>query len=72
MDHLHQIDAVGNPEEPILEAYTTLAALAAVTRSARLGVLVTACGFRNPALLAKMVTTIDVISRGRALEALAN
>jgi F420-dependent oxidoreductase-like protein len=67
MDHLHQIDAVGDPGEPILEAYTTLAALAAVTRSARLGVLVTACGFRNPALLAKMVTTIDVISRGRAV-----
>ncbi|OLE27404.1 MAG: hypothetical protein AUG49_05310 [Catenulispora sp. 13_1_20CM_3_70_7] len=67
MDHLHQIDAVGSPDEPILEAYTTLAALAAVTSSARLGVLVTACGFRNPALLAKMVTTIDVISRGRAV-----
>jgi F420-dependent oxidoreductase-like protein len=67
MDHLHQIDAVGNQEEPILEAYTTLAALAAVTTSARLGVLVTACGFRNPALLAKMVTTIDVISGGRAI-----
>jgi F420-dependent oxidoreductase-like protein len=67
MDHLHQIDAVGSPDEPILEAYTTLAALAAVTESARLGVLVTACGFRNPALLAKMMTTIDVISRGRAI-----
>lgn len=67
MDHVHQIDAVGDREEPILEAYTTLAALAAVTTNARLGVLVTACGFRNPALLAKMVTTIDIISRGRAV-----
>ncbi|MFD7027464.1 TIGR03560 family F420-dependent LLM class oxidoreductase [Streptomyces sp. NPDC059917] len=67
MDHLQQIDAVGDREEPILEAYTTLAALAAVTRSAKLGVLVTACGFRNPALLAKMVTSIDVISGGRAI-----
>ena len=67
MDHLQQIDAVGDREEPILEAYTTLAALAAITRSAKLGVLVTACGFRNPALLAKMVTSIDVISRGRAI-----
>jgi F420-dependent oxidoreductase-like protein len=67
MDHLHQIDSVGSPDEPILEAYTTLAALAAVTETARLGVLVTACGFRNPALLAKMTTTIDIISRGRAV-----
>lgn len=67
MDHLHQIDSVGDREEPILEAYTTLAALAAVTESAQLGVLVTASGFRNPALLAKMVTTIDIISGGRAI-----
>lgn len=67
MDHLHQIDAVGDQGEPILEAYTLLAALAATTDTAGLGVLVTACGFRNPALLAKMVTTIDVISRGRAI-----
>jgi F420-dependent oxidoreductase-like protein len=67
MDHVHQIDAVGDREEPILEAYTTLAALAALTSDARLGVLVTASGFRNPALLAKMVTTIDIISRGRAV-----
>jgi len=67
MDHLHQIDTVGDREEPILESYTTLAALAALTESARLGVLISACGFRNPALLAKMVTTIDLISRGRAV-----
>jgi F420-dependent oxidoreductase-like protein len=67
MDHLHQIATVGSPDEPILEAYTTLAALATVTSAARLGVLVTAVGFRNPALLAKMVTTIDVISGGRAV-----
>ncbi|MEU3662054.1 TIGR03560 family F420-dependent LLM class oxidoreductase [Streptomyces sp. NPDC032940] len=67
MDHVHQIASVGEPDEPILEAYTTLAALAAVTSSARLGVLVSCNGFRNPALLAKMVTTIDVISKGRAM-----
>jgi F420-dependent oxidoreductase-like protein len=67
MDHLHQIESVGDRGEPILEAYTTLAALAAVTESAQLGVLVTACGFRNPALLAKMITTIDIISGGRAI-----
>lgn len=67
MDHLHQISTVGEPDEPILEAYTTLAALAPLTSTVRLGALVSACGFRNPALLAKMVTTIDVISRGRAV-----
>jgi len=67
MDHLHQIATVGGADEPILEAYTTTAALAAVTSVARLGVLVSACGFRNPALLAKMVTTIDIISGGRAV-----
>jgi F420-dependent oxidoreductase-like protein len=67
MDHVHQVASVGEPDDPILEAYTTLAALAAVTSRARLGVLVSACGFRNPALLAKMVTTIDIISEGRAV-----
>lgn len=67
MDHLHQIASVGDREDPIFEAYTTLAAIGAVTQSARLGVLVTAGGLRNPALLAKMVTTIDVISKGRAV-----
>jgi F420-dependent oxidoreductase-like protein len=67
MDHLHQIATVGARDEPILEAYTTLAALAAVTSQVRLGTLVSACGFRAPALLAKMVTTIDVISGGRAV-----
>ncbi|MGC4900448.1 TIGR03560 family F420-dependent LLM class oxidoreductase [Micromonospora echinospora] len=67
MDHLHQIATVGSADEPILEAYTTLAALAAVTSVSRLGVLVSAAGFRNPAVLAKMVTTIDIISGGRAV-----
>ncbi len=67
MDHLQQIDTVGPSEDPILEAYTTLAAIAAVTRSSRVGVLVSAVGFRNPALLAKMVTTIDILSGGRAV-----
>lgn len=67
MDHLHQLKEAGHREDPILEAYTTLAALATVTDTAKLGVLVSAVGFRNPALLAKMVTTIDVISRGRAI-----
>lgn len=67
MDHVHQIATVGDRADPILEAYTTLAGLAAVTVSARLGVLVSPVGFRNPALLAKMVTGIDVMSKGRAV-----
>ncbi len=67
MDHLHQISTVGEPDEPILEAYTTLAALAALTSTVRLGALVSAVGFRNPSLTAKMITTIDVISQGRAI-----
>lgn len=67
MDHVQQIATVGEREDPILEAYTTLSALAMATETVGLGVLVTAGGFRNPALLAKMVTTIDIISKGRAI-----
>ncbi|WKX73980.1 LLM class F420-dependent oxidoreductase [Streptomyces sp. XD-27] len=67
MDHLHQISSVGEAADPMLEAYTTLAGLAALTSKAKLGVLVSAVGFRNPALLAKMITNIDVISKGRAV-----
>jgi alkanesulfonate monooxygenase SsuD/methylene tetrahydromethanopterin reductase-like flavin-dependent oxidoreductase (luciferase family) len=50
---------------PILECWTTLAALSAVTSRIRLGTMVTSNGFRNPALLAKMAATVDVISEGR-------
>lgn len=67
MDHFYQIPPVGPEEEPMLEGYTTLAALARETSRARLGTLVTGVTYRNPALVAKMVTTLDVISRGRAL-----
>ncbi len=67
MDHFHQIPAVGQATEPMLEAYTLLAGLAARTRSARIGALVTGVTYRNPALLAKMVTTLDIISGGRAV-----
>jgi F420-dependent oxidoreductase-like protein len=67
MDHLYQIRNVGQPDEPMLEAYTLLAGLAARTARVRLGTLVTGVTYRNPALLAKIVTTLDVVSAGRAL-----
>src|SRR5499427_1120539 len=67
MDHFYQIRGVGPETEPMMEAYTTLAALAARTERVRLGTLVTGVTHRNPALLAKMVTAIDVISGGRAV-----
>ena len=67
MDHLYQIEVVGPKEDPMLEAYTLLGALAARTRRVRLGTMVTGVTYRNPALLAKIVTTLDVISSGRAI-----
>ncbi len=67
MDHFEQLPMLGGVDEPILEGYTTLAALAARTSTVRLGTLVTGVTYRNPALLAKMVTSLDVISRGRAI-----
>ncbi len=67
MDHFYQIRGIGPETEPMLEAYTTLGALAARTSQARLGTLVTGVTYRNPALLAKTVTTLDVISKGRAI-----
>jgi F420-dependent oxidoreductase-like protein len=67
MDHFWQLPALGGPDEPILEAYTLLGALAARTERVKLGTLVTGVTYRNPAMLAKMVTTLDVISHGRAI-----
>lgn len=67
MDHFFQIPGVGHRSEPMLEGYTLLGALAAVTSRVELGTLVTGVTHRNPALVAKMVTTLDVISAGRAL-----
>ena len=64
-DHVYPI--VGDAAGPILEAYTALAAVAAGTRRATVGLMVGANTFRNPALVAKMMTTIDHISGGRAV-----
>jgi F420-dependent oxidoreductase-like protein len=67
MDHLYQIEMVGPKDDPMLEAYTLLAALAGRTKTASLGTMVTGVTYRNPALLAKIVTTLDVVSAGRAI-----
>jgi F420-dependent oxidoreductase-like protein len=66
MDHVFQIPAVGPAGHEMLEAYTTLGYLAACTRRARLVTLVTGAVYRHPGLLAKIVTTLDVLSGGRA------
>ncbi len=66
MDHFFQIEWVGKVEDPMLEAYTTLAFLAHATKRARLGTMVTGANYRPPALLVKEVTTLDVLSGGRA------
>jgi F420-dependent oxidoreductase-like protein len=66
MDHLWQIGPLGPPEEPMLEAYTTLGYLAARTSRVELLAWVTAVSYRDPGMLAKLVTTLDVLSNGRA------
>ena len=67
MDHVWQISVMGPPEHEMLEAYTALGFVAAHTRRVRLLTLVTAVVYRDPGLLAKMVTTLDVLSGGRAM-----
>ncbi|MDQ1373037.1 MAG: hypothetical protein QOJ09_375 [Actinomycetota bacterium] len=67
MDHFYQLPPLGGPDQPMLEAYTLLGALAASTSRVKLGTLVTGVTYRNPAMLAKIITTLDVISKGRAI-----
>jgi F420-dependent oxidoreductase-like protein len=67
MDHLWQIAHLGPPEHEMLEAYTTLGFLAGKTERVRLLTMVTAVVYRDPGLLAKAVTTLDVLSGGRAM-----
>jgi F420-dependent oxidoreductase-like protein len=66
MDHFFQMDQAGSADEPMLEGYTTLSYVAAKTERMVLGVLVTGVMYRHPGLLAKTVTTLDVLSGGRA------
>ena len=66
MDHFFQIGVVGPPELDMLEGYTTLAHAAAVTERIELGTLVTGVTYRHPGILLKTVTTLDVLSGGRA------
>ncbi|UDY25237.1 LLM class F420-dependent oxidoreductase [Nocardioides sp. Kera G14] len=66
MDHYYQMIPAGGPFEPMLEGYTTLGYLAGITEQLELGLLVTGVTYRHPGLLAKIATTIDVLSRGRA------
>jgi len=67
MDHFYQIGQVGPRTDPMLEAYTVLGGLAARTARVSLGAMVTGVTYRNPALLAKAVTTLDIVSGGRAI-----
>src|SRR6476620_2409111 len=66
MDHVWQIGVIGPPEHEMLEAYTALGYLAARTSRMDLLAWVTAVVYREPGMLAKMVTTLDVLSGGRA------
>ena len=66
MDHFFQIEMIGKADEPMLEGYSVLNCLASATRRIRLGTLVTGVIYRYPGILIKTVTTLDVLSGGRA------
>jgi F420-dependent oxidoreductase-like protein len=66
MDHWFQMDRMATAEDPMLEGYTSLGFLAGQTSTMTLGLLVTGVTYRHPGLLAKIVTTLDVLSGGRA------
>lgn len=66
MDHFYQLPMLGAPEDYMLECYSLLSALARETGKVRLSALVTGNTYRNPAVLAKTVTTLDIVSNGRA------
>lgn len=66
MDHFYQLPMLGTPDDPMIECYTLLAALAQHTSRVRLSALVTGNTYRNPTLLAKIVTALDLVSEGRA------
>lgn len=67
MDHYFQMEQIGGPASPMLEGYTALGFIAGQTRRMRLGLMVTGVTYRHPGLLAKIVTTLDVLSGGRAM-----
>jgi len=67
MDHFYQLPNIGPRTDPMLEGYATLAGIAARTKKVRLGTLVAGVTYRNPAFLAKEVTTLDIVSSGRAI-----
>jgi F420-dependent oxidoreductase-like protein len=67
MDHFYQLPMLGTPDQPMLEAYTALGGLATATERVSLGTMVTGNTYRNPTHLAKTVTTLDVMSQGRAI-----
>lgn len=67
MDHFHQIQMVGNQEEPMLEGWTAISVLASLTTKIKLGTLVTGNIYRHPSVLAKIGATLDVLSKGRLI-----
>jgi F420-dependent oxidoreductase-like protein len=70
MDHFFQLPLLGRPDQPMFECYTLLSALAARTKRVKLGAMVGGVTYREPGLLAKEVTALDVISQGRAIWAI--